>query len=45
MRLKFTDQELNKILKNLVIIIDSREQKAEPYKKWFDKNNIKSRAL
>lgn len=41
MRLKFTESELNKILKNLVIIIDSREQKAEPYKKWFDKNNIK----
>lgn len=40
MRLKFTDQEIKKILKNLTIIIDSREQKAGPYKKWFDRNHI-----
>ena len=41
MRFKFTDAEIKKILKNLVIIVDSREQKATPYLKWFDRNNLK----
>lgn len=40
MRFKFTDAEIKKILKNLIIIIDGREQKADGYRKWFDKNNI-----
>lgn len=41
MRFKFTDSEIKSILKNLVIIVDSREQRAEPYLKWFDRNNLK----
>lgn len=40
MRFRFTDAEIKKILKNLTIIIDGREQKADNYRRWFDKNNI-----
>lgn len=39
-RFRFTDSEINKILKNLTIIIDGREKKADIYRGWFEKNNI-----
>lgn len=41
MRYKFTTNEVNKILKELIITTDSREQKNAHILKWFDDNKIK----
>ncbi|MGL5714893.1 MAG: hypothetical protein ACRCX2_17890, partial [Paraclostridium sp.] len=41
MRVKFTEAEIKKIMNNMTIIIDGREQKAELYKRWYDNHNLK----
>lgn len=41
MRYRFTKREIEEGLKKLVIIIDSREQKAEGYKAEWDREQIK----
>ena len=41
MRFKFTDTEIKKALKNLTIIVDSREKGNQHILKWFDANKIK----
>lgn len=40
MRLKFTDTELKKVLKNLTILIDTREQTNEHVIEFFEKKKI-----
>lgn len=40
MRFKWTDAEITKALNKLVIVIDGREQRANPYRKWFDVNGV-----
>lgn len=40
MRIKFTETEINKILKKMVILTDSREQKNDHILQWFDENKI-----
>lgn len=40
MRFKFTDYEIKKILKKMVILTDSREQRNEHILKYFDDNKI-----
>lgn len=42
MRFKFTDKEITVLLKNLVVLIDTREQKTH-IKEWLDKNKIKNK--
>lgn len=37
---KYTETELKKILKSLVVLIDTREQVNEHITKWFDENGI-----
>lgn len=46
-RYKYTDKELKQLLRSLVILVDTREQKNRHITDWFDKNNIsyKSQAL
>ncbi len=41
MRYRFTEREIEKALDNLVIIIDSREQKASSYKSEWDRMKVK----
>ncbi len=47
MQYYFTDGEINSLLKTLVILVDTREQKSEHITAYFDKMNIsyKQRAL
>lgn len=40
MRYKFTDKELNRVKKNLVVLIDTREQRNEHIIDFFRKQNI-----
>lgn len=37
---KYTDTELKKLLKSIVILVDTREQKNNHILKWFDDNDI-----
>ena len=41
MRYKFTDSEIKKALKNLTILVDSREKGNDHIIKWFESNKIK----
>lgn len=43
MRYRFTDKEIKELLKNLTILIDTREQKGH-VKSWLDSNKIKSKS-
>lgn len=38
---KYTDTEIKKLLKSLIIICDTREQKHQHITSWFDEKNIK----
>lgn len=38
---KFTDTEIKKALKEMVILVDTREKKNEDIISWFEKKNIK----
>lgn len=40
-RRKYTDSEIQKILKSIVILVDSREKSASHITEWFDKHKIK----
>lgn len=40
-RRKYTDTEIQKILKNIIIIVDSREKSARHITDYFDKHKIK----
>jgi predicted ATP-grasp superfamily ATP-dependent carboligase len=37
---RYTDKELQTLLKSIVIISDSREQQADHITKWFDEKKI-----
>lgn len=41
MRYIFSDKEIKQALKNMVILVDSREQRNEHILKWFDDKKIK----
>lgn len=41
MRYKFTETEAKKILKNLVVLVDTREQKNQHILAWFDAKAVK----
>ena len=43
MRYRFTDKEIKELLKNITILIDTREQKSH-VKSWLDSNKIKSKS-
>ena len=43
MRYRFTDREIKELLKNLTILIDTREQKGH-VKSWLDSNKIKNKS-
>lgn len=43
MRYRFTDKEIKELLKNITILIDTREQKGH-VKSWLDSNKIKSKS-
>ena len=40
-RRKYTDSEIQKILKNMIILVDSREKSANHITEYFDKHKIK----
>lgn len=41
MRIKLTDRQLTDIIKNMVVLVDTREQKNEHIISWLDKKKIK----
>lgn len=40
-RRKYNDAEIQKILKNIIVLVDSREKSASHITDWFDKHKIK----
>ena len=44
---KYTDKEIDQLVKSIVILTDTREQKNQHIRDWFDKKNIphKTKAL
>lgn len=41
MRLRFTETQIKKALKDMVILVDTREKKTDHILKWFDDHKIK----